>query len=542
MRNIFKFIILSLLAVSFLPGCSSYLDKDPLSDYAGDAFWVNENNAKLALNGIYRGGINNALEYEAYDWWSYGGLIWPEAMSDNAYDRRGDNSVFNVMTNGTKTNTATVLGWYWTRSYARVARCQDLLENIDKVSMDESKKNRMKAETRFIRACQYFYLSQFYGSVPLVTKSLTPEEANVVEKASKDQIVKFVSDELSDIVQYLPRQKDLPAAERGRATQQAALAFLGRLQMAEKKWSDAANTYKTIVDFGDNIIDPKYKSLFDGTNEISAEIIFATQHLVTLANNSMQQHFAPLMLSGWSVVNPYGALMECYDFKDGTPFSYTDPRYSASDLGASQRDPRLGYTIFYTGSKFKGLTYVSHPDSASSPDQMFKGNATKTGYGLAKYTSESHTGDLQTSGIDIPVIRYAEVLLSYLESKLESGAAIDQALLDATINKVRARADVNMPSVTETNPDRLRDILRNERRVELALEGIRLWDLFRWRTAHVVMQGNFYGAPFPGAKTRIDTTDPYSRPLVTKKAFRENSDYVWEIPLSQQNINPNLRE
>ncbi len=540
MKYIFNYSLLLLTVASLsLAGCSSYLDKDPLADFAGDSFWTNETNAQLALVGIYKGELPYTLEYQAYDWWSYGGIYWFEANTDNLYDRRGDNSVFNVMTNGTLTNTINSLSWYFDNSYKRVARCQDLLENIDKVAMDEGKKDRMKAEARFIRAAQYFYMSQFFGSVPLVTKSLTLEEANNVTKASKAELVKFVLDEFSDIIQYLPRQKDLTASERGRVTKQTVLAFLGRIQMAENKWSDAATTYKTIVDFGDNAIDPKYKSLFDGTNETSSEIIFATQHVAIDANNAMQQHFAPLGLNGWSVINPLSSLMECYDFIDGTPFSFTDTRYNPNDLGAPQRDKRMGYTILWTGATIKGITYNSHPDGTGM-DQMFKGNATKTGYGVAKFVSESHTGDLQVSGIDIPVIRYAEVLLSYLESKLEAGDAIDQALLDATINKVRGRADVGMPAITETNRDKLRDILRKERRVELALEGIRLWDLFRWKIAEEVLSGPFYGAPFPGAKTRIDPNDPYGRPKVTTKAFRQQ-DYTWPIPLSQQNINPNLR-
>jgi len=137
------------------------------------------------------------------------------------------------------------------------------------------------------------------------------------------------------------------------------------------------------------------------------------------------------------------------------------------------------------------------------------------------------------------------VLLSYLEAKLEAGSAIDQGLLDQTINAVRARSTVNMPRVTETDPTKLRTILRRERRNELAFEGIRLWDLQRWKIAGDVLKGDFYGAPFPGAKTlrkkTTTTNDPYSRWYVTTKAFRVGTDETWPIPQSEVNINPALK-
>ncbi len=169
---------------------------------------------------------------------------------------------------------------------------------------------------------------------------------------------------------------------------------------------------------------------------------------------------------------------------------------------------------------------------------------TQTGYGLKKYIDENYGGNLQSSGGDLPLIRYAEVLLGYLEAKVEAGDAIDQGLLDMTINQVRGRASVNLPPVTETNPGLLLPIVRHERRVELACEGIRYWDLLRWKTAETVLNANFYGAPFPGAKKMKklnNQTDPYSRWFVTTRKFRAAIDYQWPVPQAEVNINPNLQ-
>ena len=162
------------------------------------------------------------------------------------------------------------------------------------------------------------------------------------------------------------------------------------------------------------------------------------------------------------------------------------------------------------------------------------------------FDESSKIADLQSANGLTPVIRYAEVLLSYLECLIESGQTITTEILENTINKVRSRGDVRMPDITETNPDALRTILRNERRVELAMEGIRYWDLMRWGIAHEKLSGDIWGAPYPNSAAyseqskKIDPTGN-CRWYVGARNFRNPTDYTWPIPQSEQNINPNLR-
>ncbi|RQO72380.1 RagB/SusD family nutrient uptake outer membrane protein [Pedobacter sp. KBW06] len=547
---IYKFLLPLLILSGSLGSCRKELDKTPLDQFSNESFWTSEANVMLALTGVYRGNIQMSVnptgaEFSATDWWSYHGLLYTEFATDNAYDRRGDNSGLNTLTNGTLTATNGYLGNYWTASYARIARCNYFLENISKAALAPALTSRMIAEVRFIRACQYFYLSQFFGAVPLVKTTLTLSEANTVKKATKLEVQDFAEAEFKEVAPLLPRSGQLAGAERGRATAQASLAFLGRLCLAEEKWALAASTYKQIIDFNDNLIDPNFESLFNGTNETSKEIIFATQYQQDLAPNAMMQHNYPAKLGGFMLHCPLGSLVESYEFNDGTPFSFADPRYNAANPGEN-RDPRLKYTVICNGQPFKNIIYNSNPDDASSPDQLTTSKqGTRTGFALKKFNSEAFSGgDLQNSGIDLPIIRYAEVLLGYLEAKLENGEGSDQALLDATINKVRGRSGVNMPRVTELNPVALRTILRRERRNELALEGIRYWDLLRWKTIGQVLNGDFYGAAFPGAKNlrkKGTVTDPYSRWYVTSKAFRIGTDELWPVPQSEVSINPNLK-
>ncbi len=542
-------VILLVTVITAVTGCRKQLDKSSLTDFSSETFWTSETNALLALTGVYRGNITMPTadaEYSASDWWSYYGLLFTEFATDNAYDRRGDASVFNTLTNGRLTSSNALLMQYWVASYQRIARSNYFIENVGKTPMSAEKIARMSAEARFIRACQYFYMSQYWGSVPLITKTLSLEEANSVSKAPKADVVKFVEDELTAIAAILPRWKDITSGESGRVNKQAALAFLGRIQLSGTKFTEAAATYKTIIDFGDNVIDPNFESLFDGTNEASKELIFSSRYLKNTASNAVTQHTLPRILGGFHLHNPLGSLAESFEFTDGAVFSFTDPKYKPSDIGLN-RDPRLKYTILYSGQAFKGFVYNSNPDDLTAIDRLTAGalQATRTGFCLKKYNT-GYSGDLANTGTDIPIIRYAEILLSYLEAKLEVGQAIDQALLNQTINAVRGRASVNMPAVTVAATDALRVTLRRERRNELALEGIRYWDILRWGIGAQVLQGKFYGAPFPGsaaviARNGTANSDTQSRWFVTTKAFRAGVDEQWPIPQGEQNINPNLR-
>lgn len=547
MKKIYYLATSLLLIIISSSSCTKKLEKSPLDEFDTRTFWNSEDNAFLALTAVYRGGLNvNVSGANPSDWWSSQGLHFLDMASDNAYHGQGENSAYNKLSNGTLTANLGLLSIFWSMSYEKIARCNDFLQNIGRVPMDEGRKKRMIAEVRFLRACQYFYLSQYFGSVPLVTKTLTPEEANTVHKTPLPELTDFVRAEFSAAATDLPRFKQIPPSETGRACKQAVLAFLGRAQLADGLFAEAASTYKTIIDLGENIIDPDYQSIFLEANENSAENIFSVQFIPNVFANAMMQNTAPRAIGGFTFLNPLASLMEAYQFTDGTPFSYTDPRYDYNDIGKN-RDPRLRYTIYYNRAPFRDGMYISHPDSTNSPDQIMKLNS-RTGYLLKKYIDESITGNLRTdNGGNIPIIRYAEVLLSYLEAKLEAGDAIDRALLDATINKVRGRASVHMPPITETNPALLRPLLRNERRVELALEGIRYWDLLRWKIAGQVLNGDFYGHPYPVSKTAIrkksssTPADPYKRWYVTTRKFRVGIDEHWPIPQSEVDINPNLR-
>lgn len=546
--NRFKYFTsyMTLMASFLFHSCD--LERSPLTNLSGENFWEDAKNAELALTSLYRGGITNGLEYNVSDFWSYHGLLFMEHLTDNAFDRRGENNPFFQISSGKLLNTNAFVEKYWNSAYKRIELCNRFLEGI--VSMaDSDAKKRMIAEARFLRATQYHYLASYFKDVPLVTTLLSGEEANSVKKEQQMKILEWCAVELKEAARDLPRFSDIKGSDTGHACKQAALAFLGRTYMLMHQWNEGAETYKEIIDYGDNDIHPVYRELFQPSSGVgNKENIFYIQYLENYFGCGMPQQVLPAKDGGWSLSNPSAGLFESYEFTDGTPFSYESPQYDSNHLGKN-RDPRLDYTIFYNGSVFMGTEYRMSPDyDAGKKERLdYSSEASRTGFMWRKYFDENPINNLQSYSAVTPIIRYAEVLLGYLECKLESGQPVNQALLDETINKVRGRKDVHMPKITECNADKLRLLLRNERRVELAYEGIRYWDLLRWNIAHEVLVGDIWGAPYPDAKLYASSTkkvDPtgHSRWYVGRRDFRNPNDYKWPIPLSEQNINPNLRD
>lgn len=531
------------LTLFFASSCDDdFLNKQPLDQLSTATFWKTESDAMLALSGIYHlEGTNNSGAKQQYSFWNQDTHLRVfEATTDNGFEKDDNVTDFN---NGDMAPSNTVIEDLWQNSYLKIAKCNNFLSNIGTVQMDETRKAMMVAEVKTIRAFDYFYLSFFWGDVPLIKTVLSVTEANNVTRTPKQEVVDFVIDELSSASEDLPATR--PDAEWGRMTKGAALAILGRVQMAEQQWEDAKATYKQIIDLNVYTIDPRFKELFEDDAETSSEIIMTSVRMPDVYGNSILLSCLGFTWGGFHHYSPYNELVEQFECTDGKPITES-PLFNVDDP-YKNRDPRLYATILIDRfSKYKNILFVSHPDSSATkyPDQLTR--RPWSGYLLNKFADEDYSGDVRTYGCDFPMIRFAEVLLSYLEANIESGTGITQGLLDETINKVRGRASVGMPAVTETNPVALTTILRRERRVELAWEGLRLYDLFRWRTAHVNLKGKVHGmklctsAQAPTyAKFPVDQNGYY---VCEETFFRENVDYLWPIPQSERDVNPKLTQ
>ena len=527
-----KIWIILVLLGAFSSGCKKdFFDKQPLDAVSDGTFWKTDADAQLALVGCYRTKIGN----EAENFWSCRSLVCLDLAAGNGSDKDHEP---DILTDGTLNSSYWMVLNYWQTAYQRIATCNNFLDHIEKVTMDEAKKAIMIAEVRTIRAYEYFNLALYYGDVPLVQHVITVPEANSVTRATKADVWTFVETELNESYPVLPITR--PDKESGRITSGAALGLLGRVQMAENKWSDAAATYKTIIDYDCYIIDPKFRELFWGVGEFSKEIILSSQYQKDVYSVTVFMNIYPELWGGWLAFSPVNELVKEFECTDGKTIDVS-PLYDKNNP-YDNRDPRMDYTIMISGrTSFQGKTFLA-TGSPQSPDRFSKNDW--PGYAIHKFMDENFTGSLSNSGNNVSIIRYAEVLLSYLESKLESGSAIDQTLLDQTINKVRGRAAVNMPAVTTTDPVELRKIIRRERRVEFAFEGLRYFDILRWGIAAEELNRQF-----TGLKLTNDPANYHDYPvdsegyfLFQRRNFKEGINELWPIPQYERDINKNLTQ
>ncbi len=523
MKN--KAIIYFALGLLSLSSCKKdLLDKEPLDGYSASTLWKSEADAVAVLNGCYN------------YWESSYNIMYLDCASDNAfsqfpwegYTAIGNGSVAAINPDGASANR-------WV--YVGIQRVNWLLENIDPTPMDATKKSRFKAEARFLRAYQYFIMSQLYGDVPLVTKTLTNDEANTIARTPKADVTKFILDELKAIASDLPTSYS--GNDVGRVTRGAALSLKARIELYNKDYANAILDYEQVMGLGYKLF-PNYTDLFRIQNENNSEVILDFQYKENDFPNGNIGVMPSSSMGGWSSIDPTQALVDAYEMKNGKLISETGSGYDASNPYAN-RDPRLAATIVTPGQFYEGAYFNSIDKNAS--DYYLGGNNSLTGYIVKKYTANlSDYADMWNTGLNTIVIRYAEVLLSYAEAKIELNQ-IDNTVFDA-IDLVRKRA--GMPSVDQSvynSQATLRDLIRRERRVEFAIEGLRWFDIQRWQIGPQVRAGDVYGA-------RLGTVDASTgalsltadRIFVEKRTFDPAKHYLWPVPQTQRDIDKNLSQ
>lgn len=514
-------------------GCNKdYFNKQPLDSISDATFWKTQKDANLALIGCYNIGAG----WTGETFWMPRGLLYLDLMAGFGSEKE---LIPDHVTDGTVTPSYGEISAYWGNAYNKIARCNNFLDHIGDITMDEKTKSMMTSEVRTIRAYELFNLALYYGAVPMPTHLLTVKEANTITRTPQKDVWAFAEKELAESYDSLPDTRS--SEESGRITKGASLAILGRVQMAEKKWSAAADTYKKVIDLGVYAIDQKgYHQLFMQVGEQSKEVILSAQFQEDTYGHVMLQYLYPEAFGGWHQFSPYNELVQTFECTDGKTIDKSS-RYNANSP-YDNRDPRLDYTIMINGrTKFKGQTFISTPNS-SSPDKMNKYNW--SGYCINKFMDSTFSGNLMNYGGNFSIIRYAEVLLSYLESKMEAGDPINQALLNLTINAVRGRASVNMPLVTATDAATLRPVVRRERTVEFAFEGLHYYDILRWGIAASQLNRQFTGMKLTNNPTiyKDFPVDDHGFYIYQKRNFVAGKNELWPVPQSERDINPNLTQ
>lgn len=534
----FKKLLIVSVAVVAASGCKK-LDIAPTDKFSDLTFWQVEANVYNALYNNYSLIYNSGLYFDA------------EALSDNAYSPSGD---LNVIASGNATSQTAKFAGDWNGYYSAIKSCNIFLANIDRNNtISAANKTRLKAETRFIRAFEHFNLVKWYGDVPIVDHDATPEEAQTISRSPKTDVIKFVVNELAAAANDLPSKDAIPATENGRITKGAALALEARVLLYQgDRMADVATICEQLMnDQGTNgnyALESSYSALFSdpNVNKNTKESILSLQYVPTLRTWNNFWDFAPRTVGGRvSNMAPTQELVDDYIMLNGKGIKETGSGYIETTPYVN-RDPRLTATVVYdryvwvNPNNSTKTIYIKPGTDPVQPglDEYNAGSqaASATAYYWRKYFDPSALANF-VSGNNLHLIRYAEVLLDYAEAKQSLGL-MDATVWNKTIGALRARAGftdagaLNYPGAAD-----MTNIIRRERRVELAMEGLRVDDIRRWKTAEVVMNGYIHGAKFSADQ---NTDNGYIRTQLRK--FNPGRDYLWAIPANDVDLNKNLTQ
>lgn len=444
----------------------------------------------------------------------------------------------------------------WDRYFAGIAKCCTLLENSNHVNLDISRldpakrveyENNLKdirmwrAEAHFLRAYFNFELLKRYGPIPIIKSTLDiNKDYSDTPRPTMKEVVEFIvkdCDMAADSLELTPWRNMNDAF--GRATKGAALALKSRLLLyaasplyvdfgdideANKPsdatlWKAAADAAKAVIDLNQYELASAYDDLFKNDFQ-NKEYIFVRRYP---SNSDFEKSNFPVSYGGKGGTNPSQNLIDDYEMLDGTAFDWNDPVKAAHPF--ENRDERLLATVLMNGVLFKGKRIATYPGGA---DAMPNPNATKTGYYLRKFLNENV--NIQTGGGSdghvVPLFRLAEIYLNYAEALNEYDPTNPD--IAVYLNKIRER--VSLPDVPSgLTQEQMRTLIHHERRVELAFEEHRFWDVRRWKVASSTL-----GAPVKGVKITQDDAGnfTYSPVQVEQRVFQPKM-YWYPIPQSE---------
>jgi hypothetical protein len=395
----------------------------------------------------------------------------------------------------------------------------------------------LRAEAHILRAYFYFELITRYGGVPLVKHTLSVDDNLDLPRTSYDDIATFIVEEIDgnkDRLQNQWKTSDRYKSNDGRIDLGAALALKSRMLLYAAsrlhnesndaaKWEKAAEAAHDIIALNRYSLHSSYRELFlETSSATSNEVIWAIR---CGSSNSMERSNYPIGTEGgYSGVTPSHNLVAAYEYT-GAP----DP-----DDPYINRDPRLAASIVTNNSRWTGRTIEIWPDGRDSRNNV---NTSRTGYYLKKFLNDELdlTHDV-TKIHNWIVFRYAEILLNYAEAMNEAYGPDDDHGYGLTarqaVDQVRNRPGVNMPPVDVPVNDKMamRDKIKHERRIELAFEDHRYWDLIRWKDAETEQNKPLLGIR---ATKMADNSFSYEEFVVESRKFIAPKMYYFPIPNSE---------
>lgn len=506
-----KKLLIYIIALFTITACADdFLDRGSLTQLAEGNFWQTEADAQLGINGIYDALQNRVLYGGNLNVTNGAGIPQHDAFADNTFNNWKYEGPGNFMEANVNPQTE-FFNNFWTANYNGIGRANTAIENIARISdnnISEEARKTLLGQAHFLRALFYMNLAVYFEEAPLILEVQTLETA-YVPKNSYEQIRTAINADLEVAIASLP--DSYPASQFGYATRGAALSLAAR-------WYLYNGEYQKVVDFTGQVMNlgyglhNSYGNLFTPAGEMTNEIVFSVRFIQDQSNNG--ETFSSTF-EGIPRVNdqPMPNLVDAYLCIDGLPITQS-PLYNPQNR-KQNRDPRLGESVYFQGDIF--LIHLNRP---------FQGN-TATRFARKKYTRNNLSPEGisvgAAGGQDFYVIRYADVLLMRAEALAELNQLPEVYTL---INQVRAR--VNMPTIESVEGSglsqaRLIELVRLERRVELAFEGLRFFDVKRWGIVEEAI-----------ARAAADPVGPYN------PQYSGRRSEVFPIPQQELDANKNL--
>jgi starch-binding outer membrane protein, SusD/RagB family len=455
-----RILILSVLIWGLSSSCQKFLEEDMQGIYTSSTFFESDEHAILALTAAYQpmafSSIHNNL-------WVFGDVASDDALKGG---NPGDQSEIEFIGQFTYTRDNGFILNIWKRYYEGISRANDVIHRLgDEVGAEV--KEQAIAEARFLRAYYYFHLVNIFGEIPLKTEPAFTTADLHIGVSPVAAIFAQIEFDLKAAVEVLPSGS---AAANGRASKSAAYGLLAKVYLFQEKFNDCLNTIEALDAQAPHELTTLYANNFKIALQDNNEVVFAIQHMSgqdPFAGNVLNQWFAPQVENGYFFNAPTQAFVDAFE-------------KTATDI----YDPRLDYTIAREGSTWmNGEPY----DPSWSP----------TGYTLRKHQQpldEIPSGNKGDGDLNYTYLRYAEVLLMKAEALNETGRSAEAL---EPLNRIRKRARESylhdellngygtipqglLPDIQETSQMALREIIRNERRVELGFEFHRYFDLMRY--------------------------------------------------------------
>lgn len=610
MKKIFKYMLAGLLALS--AGCAD-IDLTPLSEGSSENWYRDVTEIEMSLNDLLR------LDFYCLDSWQW----------DDDFERRDDPA---TMVRGTVTSKSSDVVNRWTALYKGISRSIKIIEALESgtaVGLTEAQINQYIGEAYFYIGFAHATLATYWGDAVINKNGMSLEDAYTLTRSPKSEVLAWAYECFDKAITLLPDSM----GSQMRPTKGAAYAFVARFALFHEDWQKAADYAKKCMDMGIYELHHDYGDLF--VAEKSPELIFYFKGDKTYNGGvgygvvADVKQFTPRQYGAFCNTGPSFSLYCAYPCIDGLPIDES-PLYNPKD-GWANRDPRFyeviapqitkysdKYDEYYAAradgtlaEKFPEYILMRHECNqnpyaitvfepatgnmvANQDSRAVNAHAIYSILMLKKYVKEDWADySLYKNSSDniVPYLRYAEVLMTYAEAMNELGKC-DQTVLDATVNKIRARAyagtGLDYPRAMAGTKEDMRSVIRIERRIEFPYEGLRYRDLLRWRLAEKILSEDVYvameasqnapagwdgvstdglsdafkrilkmwddgnwplrGIPeidengTPDLKPQLEIVDGYQQLLVRKNRMFQKHNYLWPIPADDILVNPNLTQ